>query len=338
LFVYGSDDFLVNRRARILYDTYCGGGEIFSWEQKSDVRLFIGRVCEAINTVPMFALTNDLWVRGVGFFSGAESEETKACLIHLLDVIKSIKGGIVLISACPVDRRTKLFKEFSQLAECHDVTDIDDKSCAAFIREVCGNIGLGISAAAVDLLQNLIGKDTRLMQLELEKLANYIYQDHDAITRDDVSLLVDPANGGDFFQQIENFYLANMDAKLDSIERYFFFANEARPLLGGLQSRTRLMIQLRALLDSGKIQLGRSITKDQLDNLSKLFNINNIAKNSCNIFSQNPWYLSKLLESVNRYSLPHLLDIQVAIMEALAETANHYGDQIAVIKELALKF
>jgi DNA polymerase-3 subunit delta len=338
LFVYGSDDFLVNRRARILYDTYCDGGEIFSWEQKFDARLFIGRVCEAMNTVPMFAPTHDLWIRGVGFFSGAESEETKACFISLLDVIKSMKGGVVLISACPVDRRTELFKEFSQLAECHDVTDIGDKNCAAFIREVCENIGVGISNAAVDLLQNLVGKDTRLIQLELEKLANYIYQDHDVITRDDVSLLVDPANGGDFFQQIENFYLADMDAKLDSIERYFFFVNEARLLLGGLQNRTRLMIQLRALLDSGKIQMGRSVTKNQLDNLSKLFNIKNIAKNSCNIFSQNPWYLSKLLESVNRYSLPRLLGIQVAIMEALAETANHYDDQIAVMKELALKF
>jgi len=153
-----------------------------------------------------------------------------------------------------------------------------------------------------------------------------------------VDLLIDPSNGGEFFQQIENLYLPSIDEKLDVIGRYFYFANEARLLIAGLQNRTRLMIQLRALVDSNKIQLGRSISKIQLENLAKLLNANVFEKNSCNVFSQNPWYLSKLLDSVSCYSLHRLLEIQLALMDALAEAASRYDDQVSVMKELALKF
>jgi DNA polymerase-3 subunit delta len=338
LFVYGSDDFLVDRRARVLYDTYCENGEIFNCEQKSDVRLFVNKLCESLNTVPMFAPTNNVWVRGVNFFSGAESEEVKNSVAFLLDTVKKLNDGVVLISAHPVDKRTKLIKGLSQLAECYDVTDISDKNFDEFIRDVCAENVVKITNEAVALLQNLIGKDTRLMQFELEKLASYIYQDRDTITDKDVNLLVDPSSSGEFFQQIEKFYSPSIDEKLDAIGRYFYFVNEARPLIAGLQNRTRLMIQLRALVDSNKIQLDRSISKTQLENLAKLLNVNAFEKNSCNIFSQNPWYLSKLLDSVNRYSLHRLLDIQLALMDALAETTSRYDDQVSVIKELALKF
>ncbi|MDR1255546.1 MAG: hypothetical protein LBJ94_01280 [Puniceicoccales bacterium] len=338
LFVYGSDDFLVNRRARLLYDKYCDGGEIFTWEQKSDIRLFISELCESLSTVPMFTPTNNIWVRGVNFFGGGETEEARGSVNLLRDRIKTLGGGVVLLSACPVDRRTKLFKEFSQLAECHDVADISDKNFDEFIGAVCAENGVKITGDAAALLQNLLGTDTRLMQLEVEKLATYLCGDRNVITYADVSLLVDPAHGGEFFQQIENFYSPNVNEKLDAIERYFYFAGEARPLITALQNRTRLMVQLRALMDSGKIQRGRSLSKIQLDNLSKMFNVDASEKNSCNVFSQNPWYLSKLLGAVERYPLHRLFDIQLALMDAIGRAASHYDDQISVMRELALKF
>jgi DNA polymerase-3 subunit delta len=338
LFVYGSDDFLVDRRARVLYDAHCENGEICNFAAKSDICRFIGDVCESLSTVPMFAAANNIWIRGVNFFGGAESEEAKNSVAHLLDRIKHLDRGVVIISAYPVDRRTKLFKELSQLAECQDVTDASNKTLDEFIRSVCAENGVKISDEATVLLQNLIGNDARLIQLEVEKLAGYIRNDHDTIACDDVNLLVDPANGGEFFQQIECFYSPNADEKLDAIERYFYFTSEVRPLIAGLQNRTRLMIQLRALVDGNKIQPGKSISKIHLEALSKLFNANVLEKNSCNVFAQNPWYLSKLLNGVERYPMRRLLDIQLALMDAIAETGNGYNDQVSIMKELSLKF
>jgi DNA polymerase-3 subunit delta len=338
LFVYGSDDFLVDRRARVLYDAHCESGEIFNFEPKSDVRRFIGEVCEHLITVPMFTATNSAWIRGINFFYGAESEEVKICISGLLDRIKRLDCGAVIISACPVDRRTKLFKELSQLAECYDVTDASSESSGEFIRGICAENGVKISDEAAASLQSLLGKDARMTQLELEKLASYIGEDRDTITLGDVNLLVDPANGGEFFQQIESFYSPNIDEKLSAIKRYFYFTGEARPLIAGLQNRTRIMIQLRALVDGNRIQLGRPMSKTQLENLSKLFNANVSEKNSYNVFAQNTWYLGKLLGSLERYSLHRLLDIQLALMDAIAETGNRCDDQAAVIGELSLKF
>jgi len=105
-----------------------------------------------------------------------ESEETKSSVAFLLDTIKNLSDCVVLISACPVDRRTKLFKELLQFAECYDVLDTNDKNFDKFIRDVCAENGVKIMDEAVVLLQSLIGKDPRLIQLELEELASYIYR------------------------------------------------------------------------------------------------------------------------------------------------------------------
>jgi DNA polymerase-3 subunit delta len=338
LFVYGSDDLLVDHRARVLYDAHCENGEIFNCEQKSDIHLSINALCEFLHTVPMFSETNNIWIRGAHFFSGGETEGSKLEVARLLGAIKTCDECVILLSACPVDRRTKLFKEFSQLAECHEVADISDKILDEFIREICCKNGIEISADAAALLKNLIARDTRLLQGELEKLISYIYGDHGTISAADVSELVDASRGGEFFQQIENFYSPSMDEKLDAIGRYFYFTGEARPLIIGLQNRTRLMIQLRALADSNKILLGKSLSKLQLDGVANALNFPTAEKSSHNIFSQNPWYLSKLLGSVRRYSLDKLLHIQLALMAAIADAAREYGGQISLMKELALEF
>jgi DNA polymerase-3 subunit delta len=212
------------------------------------------------------------------------------------------------------------------------------KNFDEFISGVCAENGVKITAEAGVLLQNLIGKDSRLMQLEIEKLASYIYGERDTIDAAAVNSLVDASHGGEFFQQIENFYSTDVDKKIDAIERYFFYTGDARPLIVGLQNRTRLMIQLRALIDGNRIRWGKAISKIQLGNIANSLNISELKKSSYNVFSQNPWYLSKILADVNRYSMEHLFDLQLALMDAIGEAARSYDDQASILKELALKF
>lgn len=339
LFVYGSDDFLVDRRARILYDEYCKHGEIFSFDSKANLNTFINSICESLNTLPLFTSTNNIWIRGIKFLSDGESESTKTIIYCLLEALKFARNNsIILISASPIDKRTKLFKEISQLSDCQEVNDINEKTIDAFINNICTDNKVKITAAAVEAIQRLIGNDSRLLKLELDKLATYIFDDHDTITVDDVNMLVEASNGGEFFQQIEQFYSSDINKILDSLARYFYFTNEARPLLAGLQNRTRLMIQLRALVESNKLQLNKAITKLQLDTVAKILNFDTSFKTSYNVFTQNSWYLSKLLDSIGKYSLNKLLDLQVAIMDTIAETAIKYDDQISVMQKLALKF
>ena len=53
-----------------------------------------------------------------------------------------------------------------------------------------------------------------------------------------------------FLKQLMPFF-RQLEWTLEALNRHFFTQTEARPLLGSLQSRNRLMIQLRILKDSG---------------------------------------------------------------------------------------
>ena len=65
------------------------------------------------------------------------------------------------------------------------------------------------------------------------------------IEEDDVREMVPDSLDSDFFETTDVFFTGNLQSTLDSIGRYFFTNKEARPLLASLQSRNRLLIQLR---------------------------------------------------------------------------------------------
>lgn len=335
IFVYGGDDFLVDRRARALYDSRCPDAEIVQYDPKGNFDNFIKNIYDALHSIPLFTADNNLWIRGVSVFYESDSTRAEA----LIDVLKGVdKDSIVILSASPVDKRKKGFKEILQLSDAEEVSDINEKSIFNFISDVCSTNGTKISPEASDMIQGLIGTDTRLLSLELEKLATYIHGDHEIITAEDVNALIEPTSAGDFFQQIEQFYSSDIDKTFDSLDRYFYFNHEARPLLIGLQNRTRLMIQLSALIGANLLSPNASLNASQLEKVAQKLYCTNQPKSSYNIFSQNPWYLSKLLKNTSRYSLSGLLAIQCAIMDAIAETAEKYDDQLSVMKKLAFRF
>ncbi len=339
MFVYGSDDFLVDRRARALYDTYCPDGEIFQYDQKADLNHFIKNIHDALNTIPLFSPTNNLWIRGAKFLIETETGSNHEVIEQLLILLKNnSQNNIIILSASPIDKRKKTFKEFSQLADCYEVSDINEKTAYTFIKNVCMENNVQITHGAADVLQDLVGTDARLLKLELDKLATYIHGSHTTITKDDVSILIEASNYGNFFQQIEQFFSSDIDQTFDALDRYFSFNHESRSLLTGLQNRIRLIIQLRTLIDAKLLQPNATITAAQLNIIAQKLYFENSAKSSYNIFSQNPWYLSKLITCALKYSMYNLLDLQVATMDALAESAEKYDEQLSVVKNLAYKF
>ena len=74
---------------------------------------------------------------------------------------------------------------------------------------------------------------------------------------------------GDFFEATDAFFSGQLEWALDALNRHFFTQAEARPLLGSLQSRNRLMIQLRILKDSG--ELGSDYQRISQNDLVRIF-------------------------------------------------------------------
>ncbi|MDR1596011.1 MAG: hypothetical protein LBR91_03775 [Puniceicoccales bacterium] len=341
-FVYGSDDFLVDRRARSVFDEKSGGcGEIFTFEKPSDsVQTFTSAIT-ALATVPLFNDGNTIWLRAMNFSADpASSEGERSLVASLLESVKSANDKEVIISANNVDKRTKFFKEVVQVAKA---VDIDGSGPTAeefevIIREIANFNGVKIGGDAVELLMMKCGHNGRLLEQEVNKLATYVLGHGDLISVGDVYMLVDDGNTGNFFEPVEKFFFCDIGEVLDAIGRYFFFNNDARPLVAALQSKNRLMIQLRALIDAKKIRIvGGNIPRNDLLNVAKILHMENLNKTSFNVFSQNPWYLSKLATACFRFELKKLLQFQTMFTAVFFEFMGDHREQTAIVKDLAIK-
>jgi DNA polymerase-3 subunit delta len=186
------------------------------------------------------------------------------------------------------------------------------------------------------LLRMKCGANTRLLEREVDKLATHVGPGG-RIPAETVALLVEDQDPGNFFEPVEKFFQGDLLAALRAVDGYFFSNGDGRPLLAALQSRTRVLIQLRALLDSGRLGRGsRGISKNDLAGGAKFFSMEDVPSGGFNVFSQNPWYLSRLLADCARFRLEELLAFQSSFFAAFAKITAQYQNQGAVLKELAI--
>ncbi|MDR1233120.1 MAG: hypothetical protein LBJ75_02580 [Puniceicoccales bacterium] len=339
-FVYGSDDFLVDRRARVIFNSLCGGqGEIFTFDEANDLSRDIGNAISFLDTLSLFPENQTVWLR-TAYFLGESSLSTdqKDLVLLLFESIKFACDKRVVISTAKVDRRTKIFKDLTQLAAVENI-DSDSDAGANTIEQFANDNGMAIDPDAVQLLQSKCGNNARLWEQEINKLSAHAFGRKNTICRDDVLSLTDDYDTGNFFEPMEKFFENDLEETFRSIDRYFFHNTDARALLSALQSRNRTLIQLRTLMDLGHLKvIGHNFSKNDFIHASKFFHMENLSKTTFNVFSQNTWYLSKLVPLVLQYKLSKLLGFQALFSSAFEEITQHYQEQKSIIKGLAVKF
>ena len=125
---------------------------------------------------------------------------------------------------------------------------------------------------AIELLIGKVNGNTRLIVEETRKLLTFSGEGAEPISERLVADLVPNFGDADFFEAADAFYSMNLSWTLEALRRHFFTQSESRPLLGSLQSRNRLLIQLRVLLDAGAIRLGgRGISKSDLESAARTY-------------------------------------------------------------------
>ncbi|MDR2432208.1 MAG: DNA polymerase III subunit delta [Puniceicoccales bacterium] len=337
-FVYGSDDFLVDRRARVIFNSLCNGqGEIFTFDESSDLSRGIGNAISFLDTLSLFPENQTVWLRSAYFLGESSlSTDQKDLILSLFESVKSAHDKKVIISTAKVDRRTKIFKDLTQSATVESI-DIGSDAGSNTIEQFANDNGMDIDPDAVQLLQLKCGNNARLWEQEINKLSVYAFG-RKVIGRDDVLSLTDDYDTGNFFEPIEKFFENDLEETFKSIDRYFFHNTDARALLSALQSRNRTLIQLRTLADLGYLKvMGHNFSKNDFIRASKIFHMESFSKTTFSVFSQNTWYLSKLLPLVLRYKLSKLLCFQELFTSAFGEITQHYQDQRSIIKGLAIK-
>ena len=354
-FICGDDEFLVSDKGRACFEKETRGitdelsKEVIDARGNNldEVSQIIDRFIEAIQTQSMLGGKKIVWLKAVNFMSNSQTGNAKGTL-ELLEHLKSVLENIdneavfVLITASPVYKVRSFYKWC--IKEGDSVIIDSGKDSTAIIKDkiqkTCSDLGTRISQSAIHLLSEKVKGNNRLITMEVEKLTTYIDKGG-VITEELINEMVPPFGEGDFFEATDAFFSGQLEWTLEALKRHFFTQTESRPLLGSLQSRNRLMIQLRILKDSG--ELGSGFQQISQNDLSRIFGKfrehfdEDTSKSNLNVFTQNPYYLGRLLKDVNHFSLKNLVDFQIAFAETFEAIVETPKDPIAIFNQLAIR-
>lgn len=356
-FICGSDDYLVDREGRKLYTQHTAGlSDDFSCEiidadaqNVAKVESIIKHFIDSAQMPSLFGEKKVIWLRGVNFLADsptARAEGSKTLVESFIEVLAKLDYSTVciIISAAPVDKRTRAFKAlkntaFFQLLE----DDSTPGGLSQLITQECQAHGVKIGQDAIEALLLKVDGNSRLLIQEVQKLITFVGDDPKGISLKLVNEMVEQFGEGDFFEFSEAFFSLDLDWTLDTLTRHFFTQKESRPLIASLQNRLRLMIQLRVLLDAGSIEASSyGLNKNTLQALASEHDLpfaDPSSKSGFNVFSQNPWYLGKLAVAAKKISLKKLIDFDLALIEAFEQILKHSQphEQEAVMRQLVMR-
>lgn len=358
-YVSGPDDFLAGRLARKVWDEMKQGLEDdFSVEvingqagKVDEVADAVNRLREATQTIGLFGGRRVVWLKDVTFLAdnptGRAEGTAQLCedLQELLARVNPADVG-VLISASPVDRRRKFPKWLESNGDYRPAGGGDGKEGGAeslllALREETEALGVTIARDAAEALLGKVSGNARLLLQEARKLATYLGPEGGEISAKLVEELTPNFGEGDFFETTEAFFARDVGWTLDALRRHFFAGNDARPVISSLQNRNRLLVQLRALADGGEIQIGpRGISKPQFESAAAKyarFYGGLSAKSNFNVFTQNLWYMGKLVAVGKLPSLKALIDHQLEFAQAFLDIVDRPNDQEEALRGLAIR-
>ncbi|WP_269524341.1 DNA polymerase III subunit delta [Coraliomargarita parva] len=355
-FICGDDDYLVSERGKGWFAAQTKdlmddlSKEVIDGRagNMAEVEDAINRFSSAVQTLSLFGERKVVWMKDVNFMANSQTGNAQGTL-DLVERLKDLLDGLdpeqvgVLITAHPVYKVRSFYKWCQKTADFTLIEGGKDsaQALAALIGDECEKAGVKITRDAIELLIGKVNGNTRLIVEETRKLVTFVNESGEPIDDRLVSDLVPNFGDADFFEAADAFYSLNLQWTLEALKRHFFTNSESRPLLGSLQSRNRLLIQLRVLLDAGAIRLGgRGIAKSDLEAAGRTYGQHfgdSSEKSNLNVFTQNPWYLGRLAETAKKVPLKKLIDFQIAFGEAFEGILARPNEQEAVCRELAVK-
>lgn len=142
--VCGDDDFSVKQRARKIYEEWCAelGGmdhEVVDGSalNSSEALQKVGRLLEALNTLPFFGGAKAVWFQNCSFLGEDRTGGSAAVTAALADLAETLKnfrwqGVRLLISATKPDKRRVFYKTVEKLGTVETFVALsqDDKDSA----------------------------------------------------------------------------------------------------------------------------------------------------------------------------------------------------------------
>jgi DNA polymerase-3 subunit delta len=351
--VIGDDDFLVRQKAKEIYEELSRdfpddlSREIIDGraERVEDAERILKEAKAAAGTVSLFGGGKLVWLNEVNFLNVSKTgsaQGTKAALEDSKPILSKLGESKIVLSACPVHRSNGFIKWLQQNSTFVDVAK-NEKQDLAFrrlIEETVQEFKVSITPGAVECLAAKIASHPRLGVEEVKKMACYLGSQENQITEELVLEIVPDFGEGDFFEASEAFFSGDLEWAMEALDRHFFQGKDARPLLSTLQNRNRLLIQLRVLVEGGELSPNDRLNKSSLEGMARKY-LKHFGeeeeKSTLNLFSQNPWFLGRLLPLVGKFSARRLIDLQAFLIQAFQDIlAQPKESHPQIFKNLAL--
>lgn len=346
-FITSDDDFIAANRAREIFEELSAEAtddmskEIIegACQKLDDAQAACAQTLQAAATPPLFGGRKFVWLRNANFFGDAKmlkNEEVAGKLEKLADFLENLDPSVacVIINASPVDRRSKIFKRFQAATEAEDFQSKDPISaCSELIAAEASKLGVRFAAGAAETLASIVAGNPRMCVQEVRKLATYV-NFGGVITQKDVAEMVPIFGESDFFDITNAFYSGDLNSALAVAKRYFF-ANKkasARPIIATLQKQNSILIQIRALMDSGDLpKTTAALPKGALERVAEKYAEmfeGSEEKTAYNVFSQNVWYAgSKLAPIAGATTLKKLMDTQMLLSKSFEDLIGTSNDE-----------
>lgn len=356
--ICGPDDFIVNRLGKERFETVAAetGADEFGREVVSgfavnveEVATAVNRFRDAVRTLPMFGGKRVVWFKDVNFLADTvtgRAEGTLKQVAALQEVLEAVNTDevTVVITAAPVDRR----RAFPKWCESHGDFTLaggEGESAGEALAEVALQEAKDSQASfgpgALELLLQKIGANTRLLTEETRKLATYAGAGG-VIEEAQVEELTPNFAEGDFFASAERFFAGDLSGTLVELQRHFFNGGDARPILAALQNRNRILIQCRVLIDAGDLRAPGPYGFDKAawakaqSAYARHFG-GDAEKSAFNLFTQNQWYVGKLVSAGKLPPLRRLIDNQQEFVRTFEEIIRRPNEQEAVLRDMAVR-
>ena len=352
--ICGDDEFAVKQRARQIYLQWSEelGGldhEIIEGTAANggDALRIIGRLREALQTLPFFGSGKAVWLRDCNFLGderAASAQAVTETLNEVADELKNFKWQTIrlLISAGKVDKRKTFFKTLDKIGsvEIFAALSADDKDwverAEVAARTAVRERKKEISEEALSELVSRVGPHPRQLDSEIEKLSLFT-GDRNKIEFADVATISSRNKTARAFalgDALGDRDLPRLLKRLDEElwETKFDKDKSEIGLLYGLISKVRALLLLKEMLREGwlkptndynhfKAQLER-VPKDKLP-----------ADKKFNPLALNPYVLYKALPQVKKYSSGELIRAMDLLLRCNQRLVSSGLDEALVLQQ-----
>ncbi len=307
----------------------------------------IGKLMEAMQTMPFFGTGKCIWFRNCNFLGEERTSSTKAVTEGLASVIDELKQTDpqkfrVLISAGKVDKRKSFYKQFQKLGQVEIFQGWDAAKsdwipeAEQRIDEVFEANGVSIHPEARAALIESVGPNARQLMQEAEKLALFV-GDSGQAKLEDVQQVVSRNKQAKAFALGDAVGNRNLTLAIRCLDEELWEMKLDRQrsaigLLYGLISKVRTLILVKEMQRKGWLRMERQFFrfKQQLEKVPE----GELPKDpKFNPLRLNPYVLFRAMPQASNYAMNELVQAMETLYDANMKLISSALDDGQVLQQ-----